>query len=165
MNKKSLTEEDIKNQFITPALYKAGWALDQMSMEKVFTDSRVKLEGNKTRRGEKKKADYILYYKPNIPLAIVEAKDNKHNLGDGMQQAIDYAECLNIPYAFSSNGDAFQEINLIQVSDKNIALDEFPSPETLFKRYLNDKNIPKDKENLINQSYFYEATLLSSQCY
>lgn len=156
MNKKALTEEDIKNQFITPAIHNAGWALGQMSMEKVFTDGRVKLEGNKTRRGEKKKADYILYYKPNIPLAVVEAKKNNLSIGDGMQQAVDYAECLNIPYAFSSNGDAFEEINLIQGTDTNIALDEFPSPETLFKRYLNDKNIPKDKEKLITQSYFYE---------
>ena len=109
VNKKNMTEEDIKLRFITPAIT-SKWDLhNQIRMEYNFTDGRVIVRGNSVRRGKRKKADYVLFYKRNIPLAIVEAKDNNHSVGSGMQQAIDYAEILDIPFAYSSNGDAFLE--------------------------------------------------------
>ena len=107
MKKHEMTEEDIKLQFITPAIEGAGWDRQkQIRMEYNFTDGRVIVRGNVTARGKRKRTDYLLYYKPNIPLAIVEAKDNRHSVGAGMQQAIEYAEVLDIPFVYSSNGDA-----------------------------------------------------------
>jgi len=111
MNKKSLTEADIRTKFITPALVGADrekWdSLSQIREEVYFTKGRVIVHGKTVKRGEAKKADYILYYKLNIPIAVIEAKDNTHPVGDGMQQALEYAEILDIPFAYSSNGDAF----------------------------------------------------------
>ncbi len=109
-SKKDLTERDIITKYIIPALEKAGWDINKQVREEVyFTKGRIYVKGNKTKRGKGKKADIILYYKPNIPLAVIEAKDNNHSLGSGMQQALDYAEILDIPVAYSSNGDAFLE--------------------------------------------------------
>ena len=103
MTKHEMTEEDIKLQYITPAIESAGWdKLKQIKMEYNFTDGRVIVRGNVTARGKRKRTDYLLYYKPNIPLAIVEAKDNRHSVGAGMQQAIEYAEVLDIPFVYSS---------------------------------------------------------------
>nr|WP_323054189.1 type I restriction endonuclease [Thermoclostridium stercorarium] len=110
MNKKDLSERDICSKYITPALINAGWDLERQIREEVtFTDGRIIVRKKLVTRGERKRADYILYYKSNIPLAIIEAKDNKHPVGAGMQQALNYAEILDIPFAFSSNGDAFLE--------------------------------------------------------
>jgi len=112
MNKKSLTEADIRTKFITPALVGPSgtkWdVMTQIREEAYFTKGRIIVRGKTVRRGEAKKADYILFYKPNIPIAIIEAKDNNHSVGDGMQQALDYAETLDVPFAYSSNGDGFQ---------------------------------------------------------
>ena len=103
MTKYEMTEEDIKLQYITPAIESAGWdKLKQIKMEYNFTDGRVIVRGNVTARGKRKRTDYLLYYKPNIPLAIVEAKDNRHSVGAGMQQAIEYAEVLDIPFVYLS---------------------------------------------------------------
>src|SRR5438477_5011876 len=108
MNKKELSERDICTKFITPALRSAGWdEISQLREEVSFTKGRIIVRGKLVTRGKAKRADYILYYKPNIPIAIIEAKDNNHSLGDGMQQALDYAVTLNIPFVFSSNGDGF----------------------------------------------------------
>ena len=108
MNKKQLTEADIRTKFILPAIEKAGWDKNkQIREEKYFTAGRFYIYGKITKRGIPKKADYILYYKNNIPIAVVEAKDNNHSVGAGLQQAVDYAEILDIPFAFSSNGDGF----------------------------------------------------------
>ena len=104
MGKKDLTEEDIKNQYITPALNKAGWDPKMMRMEYAYTAGRIILHGKMTARGKQKKVDYLLYYKSNIPLAIVEAKDNNHAVGAGLQQAIGYANDLDIKYVYASNG-------------------------------------------------------------
>jgi type I restriction enzyme R subunit len=157
MNKKTLTEEDIKFRYITPAIEKAGWLKKQIKMEQSFTDGRVILHGNKTLRGKKKRADYILYYKSNFPLAVVEAKDNNKASGIGLEQAEGYGKILDIPYVYSSNGDGFVEQNLITGEINNtLTLNDFPSPETLYKRYLLDMQIPQDKENMILQPYFYE---------
>ena len=108
MNKKSLSERDICTKFITPAVTKAGWDIDTQIREEVsFTKGRIIVRGKLVSRGRAKRADYILYYKPNIPLALIEAKDNTHSLGDGMQQGLEYATTLDIPFVFSSNGDGF----------------------------------------------------------
>ena len=113
MNKKALTEADIRTKFITPALVGENgekWnQMDQIREEAYFTRARVIARGKTVKRGEAKKADYILSYKPNIPLAVVEAKNNHHSVGAGMQQALEYAEILDVPFAYSSNGDAFLE--------------------------------------------------------
>jgi N-6 DNA Methylase/Type I restriction enzyme R protein N terminus (HSDR_N) len=108
MNKKDLTERDICSKFIGPAVKRAGWdGMMQIREEVAFTKGRIIVRGKLVTRGKAKRADYILYYKPNIPIAIIEAKDNNHSIGDGMQQALDYAVTLNIPFVFSSNGDGF----------------------------------------------------------
>lgn len=156
MTKKDLSEEDIKNRYITPAIEKAGWDKKQMRMEYPFTDGRVILRGNVTARGTRKKADYLLSYKNNLPLAIVEAKDNKHSVGAGLQQAIDYAEVLDIPYVYASNGDGFVEQNLITGSCTDLLLEEFPSPEQLWDRYKKEKNIDAGEETVALEPYFYE---------
>ncbi len=108
MDKKKLSERDICSKYITPAVTNAGWDLHTQIREEVsFTKGRIIVRGKMHARGEQKRADYILYYKFNIPIAIIEAKDNSHSVGDGMQQALNYAETLEIPFVFSSNGDAF----------------------------------------------------------
>ena len=108
MDKKLLTERDICTKFITPAIVKAGWDLHTQILEEVsFTDGKIYVRGRLTARGERKRADYILYHKANIPIAIIEAKDNNHSVRAGIQQALDYARILDIPCVFSSNGDGF----------------------------------------------------------
>src|SRR5437899_1456321 len=108
MDKKVLSERDICTKFITPALRKAGWdEMLQLREEVSFTKGRIIVRGKLVSRGQAKRADYILYFKPNIPLALIEAKDNSHSVGDGMQQGLEYAATLDIPFVFSSNGDAF----------------------------------------------------------
>jgi type I restriction enzyme R subunit len=108
MNKKELSERDICTKFITPALRNAGWdEQGQLREEVTFTKGRVIVRGRMVSRGRAKRADYILYFKPNIPLAVIEAKDNHCSVGDGIQQALEYAETLKIPFVFSSNGDGF----------------------------------------------------------
>src|SRR5258708_26248440 len=110
INKKSLSERDICTKFITPAIQQAGWdMLAQVREEVYFTKGRVQVRGKVVCRGKAKRADYILYHKPNIPIAIVEAKDNNHPVSGGMQQAIEYAETLDIPFIFTSNCDGFIE--------------------------------------------------------
>ena len=109
-SKKELSERDICTQYIQPALEKAGWDKHTQIREEVsFTDGRIYVKGNLTVRGKRKRADYILYYKPNIPIAIIEAKDNNHSVKAGIQQALNYAQILDIPSVYSSNGDGFYE--------------------------------------------------------
>ena len=108
MNKKDLTERDICTKFIAPAIEQAGWdVVSQVREEVFFTKGRIIVRGKLVTRGKGKFVDYILYYKPNVPIALIEAKDNNHAVGDGMQQGLDYAETLDIPFVFSSNGDGF----------------------------------------------------------
>jgi type I restriction enzyme R subunit len=109
VDKNALSERDICSKYITPALQAAGWDLHTQVREEVtFTKGRVIVRGKVVSRGTAKRADYILYYKPNLPIAVIEAKDNTHSVAAGMQQALGYAELLDVPFAFSSNGDAFQ---------------------------------------------------------
>ncbi|CAC9610642.1 Type I restriction-modification system, restriction subunit R (EC 3.1.21.3) [uncultured Gammaproteobacteria bacterium] len=161
--KKQLSESDIKAKFITPALLKAGWdEQTQIRREVFFTDGRIFVKGNLTQRGKGKKADYILYYKPNIPIAIVEAKSNKLSLNSGIQQALDYARILDIPSVYSSNGDGFFEHNKMAINGKieqELSLDEFPTPEQLWQRYKQYKGIrTQEQERISAQDYFFDNT-------
>ena len=139
MNKKDLSERDICTKFITPAVERARWdVLSQIREGVFFTKGRIIVRGRLVTRGKAKFADYILYYKPNIPIALIEAKDNNHAVGDGMQQALGYAATLDIPFVFSSNGDAFlfhDRTGQSEQRETTLALDAFPSPEELWRRY------------------------------
>lgn len=155
-DKKILSEEDIKMKYITPAIEKSGWDIKkQVRAEYTFTDGRVIVRGNLTSRGKKKRADYLLFYKPNLPIAIIEAKDNKKTIGAGMQQGIEYAEILDVPFAYSSNGDGFIEHDMKNGTEREISLDKFPSPEELWNRYKEEKNITNEQEEIITESYFF----------
>ena len=158
MDKKSLSERDICTKFITPALRKAGWdEMTQIREEVSFTKGRITVRGKLASRGKGKRADYILYYKPNIPIAVIEAKDNNHAIGDGMQQGLDYAETLNIPFVFSSNGDGFVFHDRTGTSaerETTIGLDAFPSPDDLWARYRAWKGLTPEAEAVVLQDYF-----------
>lgn len=159
MSKKDLTEKDICIQYITPAIKNAGWDIKQIKEEFTFTAGRIYVKEERTARGPQKRADYILYHKTDLPLAVIEAKDNNHSIGAGIQQALNYAETLDIPFAYSSNGDGFLEHDGTGGSSKierEIALDKFPSPEELWERYSKWKNISKDTEPIIQQDYYYD---------
>lgn len=159
IDKKQMTEEDIKLNFITPAILAKG-RQDKITMETQvkFTDGKVNLRGNRVSRETPKKADYILYFAKNNPLAVLEAKDNNHSVSFGMQQAKLYAKMLDVPFAYSSNGDAFQEFDFITGVEREIAPDEFPSPEELFARYQNEMNngqgFSEAERTLIHQPYY-----------
>lgn len=128
LDKKQMTEEDIKLNYITPALLSSGWK-DKITLEtKVqFTDGMINLKGNLVARESPKKADYVLYAEKNYPVAIVEAKDNNHSVSFGLQQAMTYAQMLDVPFAYSSNGDAFYEHDFLTGLEKQIPLDCFPT--------------------------------------
>ena len=162
MEKRSLSERDICTKFITPALRKAGWdEMSQIREEVSFTKGQIIVRGKLVKRGKGKRADYILYYEPNIPLAVIEAKDNTHSLGEGMQQALDYAEALNIPFAFSSNGDGFMFHDRTGAStplERNISLDQFPPPAELWARYLTWKGLTPETEEVILQRYHEDGS-------
>lgn len=160
MNKKDLSERDICSKYITPSLINAGWDLERQIREEVtFTDGRIIVRKKMVTRGERKRADYILYYKSNLPLAVIEAKDNKHFVGAGMQQALEYARILDIPFVYSSNGDAFLEHDrTIQEGKKEreIPLDQFPFPEQLWERYKKAKGFNQEEEEIVTQEYYFE---------
>ena len=157
MNKKDLSERDICTKFITPALTAAGWDINSQVREQVFlTDGQVIVRGRMVRRGERKFADYVLFYKPNIPIAVVEAKDNTHRVGDGMQQALTYAEMLGVPSVYSSNGDGFLEHDRSgqqRRPEHELSMDAFPSPAELWKRYCTWKGISGASLPTVTQDY------------
>lgn len=165
MNKKKLTEADIRTKFITPALDKdkhGTWdIMTQVLEERYFTKGRVIVRGQMVARGEAKKADYLLLYKPNIPIAIIEAKDNSHTVGAGMQQALEYAEILDVPFAYSSNGDAFLEHDRTVGADpveREIPLDQFPSPEELWQRYSASKGYSSGQSAIVTADYYDDGS-------
>ena len=169
-SKKDLSERDICTKYIAPAIQGAGWDIQTQVREEVyFTDGRIYVKGNLTARGKGKRADYILYYKPNIPIAIIEAKDNKHSVKSGIQQGLDYADILDIPNVYSSNGDGFYEHDKTRSNgtlEKEISLDEFPSPEDLWKRYKKYKGIETEEEERISsQDYFFDGSGMSPRYY
>lgn len=166
MDKKQLTEADIRTKFITPALVGSNdehkWdVMTQIREECFFTKGRVIVRGKTVKRGEAKKADYILYHKPNLPIAVIEAKDNNHSVGDGMQQALDYAETLDVLFAYSSNGDAFLEHDRSVTSGtvtREIPLDQFPTPAELWARYCKAKGITHKQETIVTQDYYDDGS-------
>ena len=157
LDKKQMTEEDIKLQYITPAI-QSKWGLDRMTMETKITDGRVNLRGNFVFREKPKKADYVLYLSPNKPIAIVEAKDNNHSVSYGLQQAITYARMQDIPFAYSSNGDGFQEHDLLTGLERTLPLDGFPTVEELSARWESESNggkgISADEKKVVAQPYY-----------
>ena len=172
MNKKSLTEADIRSKFITPALVGANgdkWNLmTQIREETFFTKGRVIVHGKTVKRGEAKKADYILSYKPNLPIAVIEAKDNNHSVGDGMQQALEYAEILDVPFAYSSNGDAFLEHDRTATSGtvtRELPLDQFPTPDQLWARYCKAKGYTPKQQAVATQDYYEGGSQKSPRYY
>ena len=161
-----LSEEDVKYQFITPAIENAGWSKDKFKFEFPFTDGRMHFEKGKCFRGKRKRADYILLYKPDLPIAVVEAKDMEHGFSDGIQQALNYCEVLNIPFAYSSNGKSFYEHNILNGETNELAMDEFPSPEELWRKYVQYNNITPEEEEIITEpDYYNEITKMKPRYY
>src|SRR5687767_1951556 len=162
MNKKQLSERDICTKFITPALRQAGWdEITQLREEVTFTKGRIIVRGKLVTRGKAKRADYILYYKPNIPLAVIEAKDNHCSVGDGIQQALEYAQTLKIPFVFSSNGDGFvfhDRTVTNGVIERNLSLDEFPAPYTLWSGYREWQGLPPEADEIVLQDYYSDGS-------
>ena len=162
MNKKDLSERDICTKFITPAVKRTGWdVLSQIREEVFFTKGRIIVRGRLVTRGKAKFADYILYYKPNIPIALIEAKDNNHAVGDGMQQGLEYAATLDIPFVFSSNGDAFlfhDRTGQSGQTETELPLDAFPNPERLWAGYRAWKKLAPAEEAIVLQDYYEDAS-------
>ena len=156
-----LSEEDIKNRYITPSLESSGWTKNQTRMEFTikekteFTDGKIIIKGRKAKRGNRKSADYLLFHKNNYPLAIVEAKDATKEVAHGIQQAIDYARILDVPFAYSSNGMGFVEHDMKKGTERHLSMSEFPTPEELWNRYKGNYEITAEVEEIIKQPYFY----------
>lgn len=162
MDKKSLSERDICTKFIVPALTQSGWDLmSQVREEVYFTKGRIIVRGKLVSRGKAKKADFVLYIKPNIPIALIEAKDNNHSVGDGMQQGLEYAEALAVPYVFASNGEGFVFHDRTGASapiEANLGLDAFPSPADLWARYRFWKGLSPEAEQIVLQDFFDDGS-------
>ncbi|MFO7757866.1 MAG: type I restriction enzyme HsdR N-terminal domain-containing protein [Roseovarius sp.] len=174
MEKSKYSERDICSKLVTPAILEAGWDLQtQIAEEKTLTDGRIIVRGKMVARGKQKRADYVLYIKPNIPVAVVEAKDNKHSVGDGMQQALSYAEMLRVPFAFSTNGDHFlfhDKTGQSASMETEIGLAEFPSPDELQKKYEIWKGLSDQQARVAFQGYhdtgktprYYQTTAVNA---
>ncbi|RBP33484.1 type I restriction enzyme R subunit [Marinobacter pelagius] len=162
MDKKKLTERDICTKHINPALQKSGWDMHSQVREEVsFTAGRIIVRGRLHTRGKRRRADYVLSYKKNMPIAIIEAKDNNHSLGDGMQQALAYSDALDAPFVFSSNGDGFlfhDRTGLFGKTESTLSLDEFPTPETLWELYCQYKGIHQNARQTVEQPYYDDGS-------
>lgn len=170
MNKKTLSERDICTKFINPALVSAGWDMRKQVREEVsFTDGRIIVQGKLYTRGQRKRADYILYYKSNIPIAIIEAKDNNNPMGSGMQQALEYADILQLPFVFTSNGDSFvfhDKTIKNGTVEKEISFDEFPSPQELWGRHLKNLDIQTEQaRDIVSQDYHLNDSGMAPRYY
>ena len=153
LSKKQMSEEDIKLQYITPAIT-SKWNREKITMETRITDGKINLKGNFVFREKPKRADYILYLSANNPIAIVEAKDNTHSISHGLQQAIAYARMLDLPFAYSSNGDGFAEHDFLTGQEREFGLDEFPTEQELIERYKKESGISPQQEIAIEQPYY-----------
>jgi type I restriction enzyme R subunit len=162
IDKKNLSERDICTKFITPSVRNAGWdEITQIREEVSFTKGRIIVRGRMVSRGRAKRADYVLYFKPNIPLALIEAKDNSQSVGAGMQQALGYAETLDIPFVFASNGDGFVFHDRTGTGDAietNLGLDDFPSPNELWVRYARWKGLTAKGEKIVLEDYYEDGS-------
>lgn len=164
MDKKSLSEEDIKNRFITPAI-EAGWDKQHIRMEKAITDGRVNIRGNLAVREKPKRADYVLYKDGVYPLAIVEAKDNQHSLSFGLQQAKEYCLMMDVKFAYSSNGDGFEEYDFLTGVERTLTLDAFPSENELMERYVQESSMTEDELKALTQPYYVSANTYAPRYY
>lgn len=164
MDKKSLSEEDIKNRFITPAI-EAGWDKQHIRMEKAITDGRVNIRGNLAVREKPKRADYVLYKDGVYPLAIVEAKDNQHSLSFGLQQAKEYCLMMDMKFAYSSNGDGFEEYDFLTGVERTLTLDAFPSENELMERYVQESSMTEDELKALTQPYYVSANTYAPRYY
>ena len=164
LDKKKMSEEDIKLQYITPAVT-AKWDIKKITMETKITDGKVNLKGNFVFREKPKRADYILYLNANNPIAIIEAKDNNHSLSYGLQQAMTYAQMLDVPFAYSSNGDGFAEHDFLTGKEREFGLDEFPTEEELVARYKQGKALTPAQETVIEQPYYSSQTTYPPRYY
>ena len=168
--KDQMTEEDIKLNYITPAIQSRGWK-DRITMETAvyFTDGRINIQGNIAVRGPRKKADYILYFSADNPIAIVEAKDNNHTVMAGLQQAKEYAEMLDIPFAYSSNGDGFEEFDFLTGQEREIPLDEFPTYDELSARFKAEANhgcgLNQTELAVMNQPFYSDQNINTPRYY
>lgn len=162
MNKKTLSERDICSKFITPAIQAAGWDLQtQVREELTFTAGRVIVRGRLHSRGEKRRADYVLFHQKNQPIAVIEAKDNNHSVGSGMQQALAYAEALDVLFVFSSNGDGFlfhDKTGLSGATESELINDQFPSPPQLWLWYCQHKGISEAAKPIVDTPYYDDGT-------
>ena len=162
IDKLELSERDICSKYITPALQGAGWDLQtQIREELTITAGRIIVQGKKVKRGNPHRADYVLYHKPNIPIAVIEAKDNNHSAASGIQQALRYAKAMDVPFAYSSNGDAFFEHDLSKsegIVERELAMNAFPTPEELWDRYCQYKNVTQDELQFLTQDYYADAS-------
>jgi type I restriction enzyme, R subunit len=161
MDKKQLSERDICTKYIAPALERAGWDIaTQIREEFPLTAGRILVRGQLHTRARNKRADYVLFYKSNIPIAVIEAKDNNHSLGDGMQQGLGYAEMLQVPFVFSSNGDGFLFHNKITtdgIIERELGLEEFPAAETLWQWWSAHQGLSEQQETLVTQDYYSDG--------
>lgn len=168
ISKKQMSEEDIKLQYITPAITNK-WDIKKIQMEAKITDGRINLKGNFVTRERPKRADYVLYLNLNNPIAIVEAKDNNHSISYGLQQAISYARMLDIPFAYSSNGDGFFEHDFLTGKERELSLEEFPSETELYQRYKNGANkgegLTIEQEKIIQRPYYTSQTTYPPRYY
>lgn len=169
MNKKSLSEASIISKYIMPAIEDAGWDRQkQIAQEVSFTDGRIIVRKKVVTRGKTKRADIILYYKNNLPLAIIEAKDNNHSIDAGMQQGLGYGETLDIPFVYSSNGDGFIEHDRTKTEgaiERELSLGKFPNPEELWERYKNWKGITEEQEKVVTHNYYYDQDCFPPRYY
>lgn len=161
-----LSEADVRAKYIDPSLQKAGWdENEQIRREVSFTDGRIIIKKTKVIRGVKKQADYILNYRPNYPIAIVEAKKNTLPVGEGMQQAKEYGEILDVPFIYTSNGENFVEFDSFTGIEREISLEDFPSPKELWERYKVGKNIHEDEEKILSEDYFFSQGVKTPRYY
>ena len=159
LNKKRMTEEDIKLNYITPAINASGWRNGiNITMETKITDGKINIKGNMAYREKAKKADYLLYLNKYNPIAVVEAKDNNHSISHGLQQAMTYAQMLDLPFAYSSNGDGFFEHDFLTGAERELKMEEFPTVDELVERYKKGRNngegLNEQELKLIDQPFY-----------
>ena len=169
MDKKQFSERDICTKYITPALERVGWDIaTQVREEFSLTNGRIIVRGKLHTRAKNKRADYVLFYKPNVPIAIIEAKDNNHSMGDGMQQGLGYAKLLQVPFIFSSNGDGFLFHNKIAtdgVIERELSLEEFPSADLLWHWWATHRGLTDRQESLVTQDYYSDGSSKTPRYY
>lgn len=156
--KGKLTEQEIRTRYIYPSLKKAGWERNQIREEYRYTKGEIVVRGNLNARKKERYVDYMLNYKNNLPLAIIEAKRNEYPIAHGIQQAIEYGNHLDVPFVYSCNGDGYFEHDNLIGKEREIGLDEFPSPEELWCRYKDIKDFDEEESKAIQEDYYFDDT-------